>query len=108
METKHERDILQDRLASEQFEILKDDADLAPQQRQFRPSKGVDPAPRHPDLPGCRPLGGVEEPQEGGLSGARGTGQKDHLPGIDGEVETAQNLTPVVVLGGAADPNHGL
>jgi YfiH family protein len=107
MEPKDEGDVLENRLSTEQLEVLENHPDFPPQLGQRGTGKRVDPAAGDPDLTRGRPLGGIEHPQQRRLADTGRSGQKDHLPGIDRKIDPTEDLPSIVVLGEAADPDHG-
>ena len=77
----------------EQEELLEDQADGAgaqPGQLPVRQPADLDPA--HLDGALAGPVQGAHQVQQGRLARARGPGDRQHLPGGDGEVDVAQHL----------------
>ena len=79
-----ERDVLEDSLASDQLEVLEDDADRAPEMRDPRSGQLPDVAAVDEDLSRGGFLLACQQLQERRLARARGAGQEDELPALDG------------------------
>ena len=108
MDAKDEGDVLEYGLAPQKLEILKDDTDLAAQQRQLSSRHLVDSSTRNPNLTLGRVFSGVEHAKQRRLAGARWSSQKKELTGIDLEIESIENGAPLVFLGDGTEANHGL
>lgn len=106
MNPQDKGDVFENRFSAQKLEVLKNHTHFASQQRQASPMKLVHPPPGHPDLAFGRPFGGVKEPQEGRLAGARGPGEKNELAGFDLEVEGTEDEPALEILGNIAQPNH--
>lgn len=106
MKPKDKSDVLQDRLSPQQLEVLEDDPDLPPKLGQLGTSEGIDSTSSHPDFTFGGSLRSVEQSQKSGLAGTGWTGEKNHLPIVHREIDSAENLPPIIVLGDAADPDH--
>ena len=89
-DAQHEGDVLQDRLALQELEILEDDADRAAQLRDLALGDGGDVAAPDQDLPLRRQLLAEDQLQEGRLARARGAGEEAELALLDVQGDVGQ------------------
>ena len=108
MDAQDEGNVLDHGLAAQKLEILKDDTDLAAQQRQLSSHHFVDSSTRNPHLAFGRVFGGIEHAQQCRLACARWSGQKDELTGLNLKIERIENGASLVFLGDGTETNHGL
>ena len=82
--------VLFNRAAREQLEVLEHHADPAAKRRNRRLPGAADVSTEDQDLPIAGAFGGKEEPQQGGLPGPAGSGQKHELPLADLQRDVVQ------------------
>jgi hypothetical protein len=97
-DAQHERDVLQDRLALQELEILEDDADGSAQLRDLALGDGGDVASPDQDLPLRGQLLAEDELQERGLARPRGPGEERELALLDVEGDVGERGGLAVVL----------
>src|SRR6266545_4503758 len=103
----HEGDVLEDRLARDEPEVLEDDPDGPPEVRDLRRGEHPDVTPVDDDLTGRGRLFPEEKLQESRLSRAGRARQKDELAALDVARDFGQSVPePPVLLGDLVELDH--
>ena len=102
-----EREILEDRHALDQLEVLEHHADLPAKMRQLLPPDGREVPARDDDLPLARLDLLEDQLEDGRLARTAGTGEEYELPLVDLERDVAQSgVVPIEALGDMVEVNH--
>lgn len=106
-DARQEGDVLEDRLALDQSEVLEDDADRTSKVRDLAARNRRYVASVDDDLPLARCLLAKDQAQERRLAGAGGSGQEAELPALNGEADFFErDLAGRITLGDGEELDH--
>lgn len=94
LDDERERHVVEDRAVREEAVVLEDDPDPLAVVGEHVARPGTEEPPFDVQPPAGGSLEADEESQETTLARPRGSGEEDHLPALDREVEIAQRLLP--------------
>jgi hypothetical protein len=93
----HERDVLEDREARDQAEVLEDESDGAAVALNLRRAEVLEVAAGDLQIAFARQILAQQQPEQGRLAGAAGAGEKEELALVDGQREIAQRVDAAAV-----------
>jgi hypothetical protein len=106
---KCECDVFLDSAARQELEVLKDDADLAPQWRHRGFAESRDVAAEHDDLALAGPLGAEDQSEQARLARAAGASQEDEFALGEFDADIAQRkATREIRFGNVEHPDRAL